>query len=328
MVWNPAHTAAIINPGAAGGRVGRSWDRLEPQLRSRLGPIRFLITERQGHGAVLAEQAVREGARVVLSMGGDGTHNEVVNGIMAASPPAGSITLGLLPAGTGGDLSRVLDTGSSALEAAQRIPECGAPLIDIGQASYLGEDGQPASRYFVNVGSLGLSGVVDRLVASGPKWMGGTLTFYLATLRALLTYRPARVQLSLDGVDIGTHDITTVLACNARYAGGGMLFAPAAQLADGCFDVVIIRYRSALNTVGLTPYIYRGTHVNTSLVDVHRGRRLVVTPVTDVPAWIDLDGEAPGRAPVTFSVVPQAIRLIGVRPAALSDTPARLLPRP
>lgn len=317
-MWDPAGTVAIVNPSAGGGKVGRSWSSLESRLTEHLGPVRFVHTKHKGHASALATEAVHAGAHTVLSMGGDGTHNEVVNGIMAANPEPGAISLGLLPSGTGGDLCRMIPNGQRTLSAAKQLPQAQSAAVDVGCVTYQNEEsGQEARRHFINVASFGLSGMVDRLVDQSANWLGGTLTFYTATLRALATYQPATVQLTLDGKDIGTHTITTVLACNARYAGGGMLFAPKACMADGMLDVVIIRYRSVAATVGLTGRIYKGTHAETDLVEVHRGQVLTATPTTDTPAYMDIDGEAPGYAPARFSVLPKAIRLIGVSEDAL-----------
>ena len=91
---NPERTTVIVNPAAGSGRVGRRWSQLEPELGGILGPVRFRRTEGPGHGTELARQAVLDGHHTLLSLGGDGTHNEVVNGIMEASPPTGAVSFG------------------------------------------------------------------------------------------------------------------------------------------------------------------------------------------------------------------------------------------
>ena len=316
---DPTTTVVIANPAAGGGQVGRRWADLSAQLTRALGPVRLLRTERAGHGIELARQAVLDGATDLLSMGGDGTHNEIVNGIMLAGAPAGSVGLGVLPAGTGGDFRRVLAHATTLDDALSHLPGATRATIDVGLCQYSDHHGAPGQRWFVNIASCGISGLVCRIANASSKRLGGKLTFYLSTLRAMAAYRAASVQVLLDGVDLGVHAITSLQACNARFAGGGMMFAPDATLDDGQLDLVILQDPGVVRTLLMSDSIYKGAHVRLPHVKVHRGRRIEVRPQgADRPAWVDIDGEAPGMAPVTFQVVPGAIGLWDARPDVLS----------
>ena len=311
MMWTPEQTAVIVNPAAAGGKVGRQWGQLERQLSERLGAVRFSLTTAPGGATTLARQAVADGATTVLSMGGDGTHNEVINGIMTAG--AGRVRLGLLPAGTGGDFRRIVHNNTDALTAAAALPRSDSMPIDVGEVVFQADDGTEQRRFFLNIASFGVGGLVDRYANASAKRLGGKVTFYVSTLRALRDYAPARVRLWVDGQDAGEHTITNILVCNSRFAGGGMMFAPDARLGDGLFDVVIIRHRSMLTTVGMSRAIYAGTHVRSELVEVLRGATVRAETVTDDPAYMDIDGEAPGFLPARFSLHHHAVQLLGVR---------------
>ncbi|MDG1481079.1 MAG: diacylglycerol kinase family lipid kinase [Myxococcota bacterium] len=313
-MWDPAKTVAVINPNAAGGRVGKQWADLSRELRLRLGKIELMLTERAGHATALARDAVRAGATTILSMGGDGTHNEVVNGIMQAEPAPGVVRLGLLPAGTGGDFRRMCLNNADALTAAAALPHAKSTPIDVGSLSFRADDGTEAHRYFINVASFGIGGVVDRFVNSSKKRLGGKATFYIATLRALAAYQPATVRLTLDGRDLGEHTITNIMVCNGRFAGGGMKFAPDARLSDGKFDVVIFQHRSVLSTVAMSKSIYTGAHINNPHVTVHSGAHIRAETTTDAVAYLDIDGEAPGILPAEFNLHHHAIALLDVRP--------------
>ncbi|MCK6505150.1 diacylglycerol kinase family lipid kinase [Myxococcota bacterium] len=316
---DPASTVVIANPAASGGRVGQRWDALSARITAALGPVRLLRTERAGHGMQLACQAVRDGATDLLSLGGDGTHNEVVNGIMQAAPPPGTVGLGILPAGTGGDFRRVLSHAGTLEDALAHLPRATSRVIDLGVCDYTDDQGAPGQRWFLNIASCGISGLVCRIANASSKRLGGKLTFYTATLRAMAAYRAAPVRVSLDGTDLGEHQITSLQACNARFAGGGMMFAPQALLDDGQLDLVILQDPGVVRTLLMSDAIYKGTHVHLPHVQVHRGRRIEVHPTrADRPAWVDIDGEAPGLAPVTYQVVPGAIRLWGARPEVLT----------
>ena len=314
---DPETTRIIANPNAAGGRVGRELESIQTRMRDALGEVVTLLTEGPRHATTLTEQAVRDGATTILSMGGDGTHNEVVNGIMLAEPPPGAVTLGILPAGTGGDFRRMLIHGDTLDESAVALPTASAAPIDVGHVQFQNDDGQSDERYFINIASFGVAGLVDRYVSKSSKLLNGTITFYISTLRALARYKPARVRIEVDGQDIGTYAITNVMVCNGRFAGGGMKFAPDAHLADGLFDVVVAEHRSVAYTLSLTPNIYKGTHIGKPGIRVFRGREVRAETLTEHPAWMDVDGEAPGQLPAHFRIHPGAIQLLGARPDVL-----------
>lgn len=317
MSWDPATTAAVVNPAAAGGRVGRLWGDLAPRLREHLGDIRFELTTGVGDGIRLAEALVRDGARTVLSLGGDGTNSEVVNGIMATDPEPGSVRLGLLPSGTGGDFRRLLRHPTSAVEAAAALPTAQAHPIDVGSVDFETDDGQPGTRWFLNISACGLSGTTVRIVNRGSKRLGGRLTFYLGALRGVLAYRAPLARVLVDGELVSEQRINNAVVCNGRYAGGGMLFAPDARLADGALDLVLFGAVPWWRTLMLSGAIYSGGHVKQSHVTVHRGSEIRVEPVSGPAALLDVDGESPGRAPARYRVHPAALELLDVDPCYL-----------
>lgn len=315
---DPAKTTVVVNPAAAGGKVGRRWAALERELREALGACRFVPTVALGDGIRLARAAVESGATTVLSLGGDGTHNEVLNGILAAAAPTGSVRLGILPAGTGGDFRRLLLHGGSIEESARHVAAAEDHAIDVGSVRYVDDDGREGHRWFLNIASCGVSGLVCRLVNESGKKLGGKATFLLATLRATLRYDPARVRVEVDGEAVGDFTVSSVAACNGRFAGGGMMFAPTARLADGLLDVTVIRHASFAKVLRLSPKLYDGTHVDMhGLVSTFRGRVIRVEPLGSARAWVEIDGEAPGFAPIEIRVHPAAVRLIGARPDVL-----------
>ncbi len=306
MSWRPAHALLVANPAAAGGRVGRRWARIEARLLEVLGPVRCVRTQVPGDATRLAREAAAHGADAVLALGGDGTLGAVAAGL------AGTATaLGVLPVGSGGDLRRSLPAARDLWTAAAALPGAAARPIDLGRFTGVDDAGAPVTGTFLNMASCGVSGLVDRLVNASSKPLGGTVAFAWATLRAHRRYRPAPLRLTLDGADRGVHTVATVIAANGRYAGGGMCFAPESALDDGLLDFVVLPHRPLLASLPLLAALYRGTHVRRADVLTMRGRRLEVTPLDDhAPAWLDVDGEAPGRAPATFEVQPGALRLL------------------
>lgn len=315
--WDPETTAVIVNPAAGGGRVGKRWPELGPRLRELLGDVRFELTRGPGDGILRAQEVVLEGATTVLALGGDGTHSEVLNGVMAAEPAPGAVTLGLLPSGTGGDFRRLLLHGQGPEEAARALPTARASAIDVGSVDYLSDQGTPGRRWFLNIAACGLSGTTVRIVNRSSKAFGGRVTFFLGAVRAVLGFQAPTVRLVLDGEVLGERPVNNVVVCNGRYAGGGMMFAPEARLADGALDVVLFAAVPWWKTLSLSGSIYSGEHVRSDQVEVVRGQVLRVEPVSAAAPLIDVDGESPGRAPAEFRVHTGAVRLLDLDPQYL-----------
>lgn len=297
---------AVVNPRAGGGAASGRLAALGRTLGQHFPRWEVRLTAGPGHATELARAAVAEGATAVLSVGGDGTHHEVVQALM--DPAAEGVALGVLHAGTGGDFRRNVPTASWS-EAVAAMASRPARVIDVGHAAFRTDAGDAATEWFLNVASAGLSGSVDRAVNAGSKVFGGTVSFALGTLKALRSHRAARVKLTVDGRVVHDGPAHLVLACNGKWAGGGMMFAPEARLDDGLLDVVMLRGDRIGSVLGAMPSVYRGQHVKHPDILLDRGR--VVEVSTEDFAPIDLDGESPGRAPVTFTVHPARLALLG-----------------
>jgi YegS/Rv2252/BmrU family lipid kinase len=324
-VLDPKRTVVIANPAAGAGRVGRERDAIVAALQGALGPCEVLFTKQSGDAVTLAAQAAAGGATTVLSLGGDGTHNEVVNGLLRSGDRT-DVRMGVLSAGSGGDFCRLTVGGHDLKRGAAAIAESAArpepPRIDIGRVHYRRDDGADESRCFLNIGSVGISGLVCRIVNASSKPLGGKVAYFTATVRALWQYQPPRLRIRVDSEVMLEAEITTLAICNGQYAGGGMHFAPRARLGDGQFDVVAIQPSSLWASMRDTRHLYGSRILELPYVSWHRGRRIQVE-VLDEPrsgeprsgrkAWVELDGEAPGFAPAEFELLPQALPLLGLR---------------
>lgn len=309
----------IVNPNAAGGRLGRRWPQLEPIVRRIPGDLEIAFTEREGHASELAAGAIARGIRDIYSVGGDGTNNEVINGIMRHPDSARDVRVGLLPYGTGGDFRRILHDGDDLEATVRGFTEREPVAIDLGYVSYRGDDGLVQERYFLNMASFGLGGLVDRIVNRSPKWMGGKASFYLGTVRALLRYKPTHCRLIADGEDRGIFHVSNVFVGNAPYAGGGMYLTPEARLDDGWLDVVVVPDLPVLRALKSMPMLYKGTHVELPEVESFRVRELRAEALSDEMGLVDIDGEAPGRIPLIMRIVPAALQMRNVVPSVLSS---------
>jgi len=308
----------IVNPRAAGGATGRHFDDISSAVRSAVGEHRHAFTERPMHASDLARRALREGADLVIAVGGDGTINEVVNGFFEepahGEPPRPireGAALGILPRGTGGDLRRTVGLDGDLRACAPRLAGEARP-IDVGRIDFVDPEGRPAARYFVNVAEAGVGSDVVRIANSSSKMLGGKITFALASLRALAGWRDVPLRWSLDGGKPEEGPVTTFAVANGRCFGGGMVVAPGARLDDGLFHVTIWSGFSLADFVLRSGAMYDGSHVKLkgTRVATARSVRLEVSTGARGNVNVEADGELIGRLPATFTLVPGALRLV------------------
>jgi YegS/Rv2252/BmrU family lipid kinase len=255
-----------------------------------------VISERPGQ---LIEAAAETDADVVVAVGGDGTLNEVVNGLMQRDDRP---ELAVLPRGTGMDFIRTYGIPRDP-DDALRVARSGTTrMIDVGRVEHA--DGV---RFFANVGSVGMSAAVAQRANGMSKALGGKATFFYALTRVFLEWKnsPVTVQLD-DGVrrDGRMHD---VIVANGQWHGGAMWLAPEAQPDDGIFDIVVIGDINKRDFATTAPKIYKGTYLEHPKVELLRSRTVAVDAPERLP--IELDGEQVGTTPARFEVVPHALRL-------------------
>lgn len=301
-------TFLVVNPESAGGTTGRRWPEIHAQVLRALGEgAEHAFTERPMHAADLTAEALRNGFRRIVAVGGDGTLNEVVNGFFRSGAPVPpDACLALVPRGTGGDFRRTFGLNGSLRECCARLQGAVRPL-DVGRVRFTRPDGTPGERYFVNVASFGASGQVDRAVNTGSKALGGKVSFFVASVRTLLGWKDQTVRVRFDGGPEETLGITTLAVANGQYFGGGMRVAPEADPSDGQLDVTIWSGYHLKDFALKSASVYDGRHVRWAGTRTLRCRRLEATSEEEV--LLDVDGEQPGRLPATFEVLPGALRI-------------------
>jgi len=301
-------TFLVVNPRSANGDTGRRWPDISAAISKSIGDVGSAFTVAPMHAAALTADALEKGYRCIVSVGGDGTLNEVVNGFfqVKGGPPEGA-SLAVIPRGTGGDFRRSFGWSADLRAACARIRAEETRALDVGRVSFIGPDGRAAQRYFVNVASFGVSGQVDKEVNRASKGLGGKATFFLASVKAMWRYRDQLVRLRADGGVWQEQRITTVAVANGQYFGGGMRVAPTADTADGHFDVTVWSGYTLKDFALKSRQIYSGTHVKLAGTRTFRARLLEAE--SDEEVLLDIDGEQPGRLPVRMELLPGAIRL-------------------
>ncbi|MEA2174044.1 MAG: hypothetical protein QOD00_1636 [Blastocatellia bacterium] len=306
----------IVNPASARSATRDSWPSLASDLRTHFGPFNPVFTEGPGDGRRLALRGAREGRRLIIACGGDGTISEVANGIMESGEP---VELGVLPSGTGGDFRRTLGISSRTADAARVLRTGRTRLMDVGRVRYQNHEGETEERCFLGVASFGMSSeVIERVKESGQGWLPGTLTgwlsgrvsFAVATLQTTLWSNNTIVRLQLDEGPERRLTVANLCVANAKYFGGGMKIAPDARLNDGRFDIITIGDMDAMQILSNAPRLYFGKHLSMQQVHHTHARRLTARPaVEDEEVAIEVDGELPGRLPATFEILPGALRV-------------------
>lgn len=304
----------IVNPKSASGATRDNWSSIASDLRTHFGPFQVAFTKGPGDGIDLARRSAEEGRRFIIACGGDGTINEIANGIIESGTDC---ELGIFPSGTGGDFRRTLGIPTELREAARTLREGRTEAIDVGKITYLNHNGESESRYFLNVSSFGLAAsIIERVKGSTSlKWLPfdtvrGRASFALSTLQEVAGLATANVRVKLDNGD--EHPLSTVNFCiaNARYFGGGMMIAPDAKIADGFLDVINI---GDINTakILLNAYtLYRGSHLSLKEVKDTLAKRIEAHPLNEGDeVHIEVDGELLGRLPAVYEVVPKALKV-------------------
>ena len=296
----------IVNPVSGNGRAGQRWSGIEDRLRIEGAQFDVEFTREPGHATRLAQDAVAAGYRTIVAVGGDGTLNEVVNGLMVDGRAGPEVKLGIIPAGTGSDFGRGIGLPRDPLEAALRLLKAEPRWFDMGQATCkLGEG--TTVRYFINVAGLGFDGAVaDRVNRSG-KALGGTIPYLTNVVLTLFAYSNKRVHWTLDGQP-RDEVLNSVIVANACYFGGGMKISPNSKTDDGLFHVITLGDWGRAEFLATVPRVYNGTHLTHPKVREYVGREITVQ--ADDRMFLQAEGDLFGEAPATFKILPRAIQVL------------------
>jgi len=300
----------IVNPHAARGTVGKNWPQIRELAEKHLGGFKSFITTAPGEATQFARLAVSEGAQCVVCVGGDGTLNEVINGLMSKEGPTNpEVQLGFIPNGTGCDFRRTLRLPTNPEDALKVIQGGRARPIDLGRLHYTAHEGESRTRYFHNLTSFGLGGEVDERVNKSGKKLGGFLSFIIATFVSLVLYEKKSIRLRVDDHFDEEVVVLNVAVANGQYHGGGMWVAPGADPSDGMFHVTIIGELSLPEVFYYLPKLYNGKILQVKRVRSLTGKK--VEAFSEGRVLLDVDGEQSGCLPATIEILPSAMRILG-----------------
>jgi diacylglycerol kinase (ATP) len=295
----------IVNPTAGAGRTAKKWPHIKELLK--IAGLRFEhdITEAPGHAIELAKSAVKKGYKLVVSVGGDGTINEIVNGIWATGDMK-DIELGIIGTGTGSDYIRTIGVSKFYQESCHHLMNPLKKSVDLGMVEFIG-DGQSGKRVFANFAGLGFDAEVVKATTKKFKNLGGKPAYLLGLLSTFATYKNRYIHLTMNGQS-EDRKVCTIVMSNGKYGGGSMMIAPEADPSDGLFDVLIIGDVSKPDLLWSLPRIYKGTHLTHPKVTLKRTKEITIS--ADKKMAIQADGDLIGEAPARFSVLPSALNIL------------------
>lgn len=290
----------IVNSTAGRGRAGRKITELLDKLNSLNIPFEIEVTKAPRHAVELARSAiVDKGFRHLVAVGGDGTLNEVINGIML-SGHNNEVKLALFPEGGGNDFAKYFHLSPSIHRDVELLVRREVLPIDVGRIN---------DYYFINSLGIGFDAVVAGH-ANRIKYINGLPRYTLAVLKALFSLRRYPVEFALDAVQHHTHMMMLSVG-NGRYCGGGYQLTPSARVDDGKLDICLIKEASLFRLLNIIPKALKGIHIHEPEVEMLRGKELSISSSLALPIYFD--GEIPSdldRRNITISVIPSAIQLI------------------
>ena len=303
------HTAFIVNPHAGNGSTGAKWPMIKALARNKIGDFASYVTTGAGDGRRFAIDALASGATLIVCVGGDGTLNEVVNGIMMhGGSEEYDIVLGFVPNGTGCDFIRTVSIPGDIEKAVDLITEGPVRKIDAGRITFPKPNGDDGYYFFHNIASFGLGGEVARRVNRTTKAFGPFFSFFWATLVSLFLYGKKKVRVIVDGEFDREYHVWNIAVANGQYHGGGMWVAPDAAVDDGLFNVTVIGDLTLPEVFMNLAKLYSGKIYEIDKVATLTGRRIEV--FSDQRVLLEVDGEQPGMIPVVVDVIPGALNVI------------------
>ena len=290
----------ILNPAAGRDRALAHAADLNASLKERFGTVEIVLSVGPGDCEEAAKRAVADGVDVLFVGGGDGTLNEAVNGVAAATGGLEAVVFGIVPLGTGNDFAQTLGLPVDVDRAVELLRQQRVVTVDLGRLN---------GRLFVNVSGGGFIAEVSDAVTPLMKSIAGRLAYLVGGVQTLLDFDPLRITLRADP---GSHRIETAAyafaVCNARQIGGGRLIAPSALIDDGLLDVCVIENMPTLEFVGLLRKVSGGDHISDPRVRYLRAS--TVTIGFERPVLVNTDGEVLEASSCDYSVLPRAARFL------------------
>lgn len=299
----------IVNPASANKSTAKEWPAYEKLLKEAGYSFNVAYTEYPNHGTEIARQALKKGYKTIVSVGGDGTMNEVVNGFFEDGALINEdARLAVFSRGTGCDLIRTLGIDKGIEDLLSILERNTVKKVDVGVSEFIGYDGIKKIRYFLNESDIGIGGETTNRVNQRSKVFKGFLSFLIGAIITLVHYKNKYFEVVIDDTTEIKGMMNSVVIANGKYFGGGMKVAPEASMTDGVFDIVVIGDVNKLEFIKSFPLIYSGKHLKHPKLKLYKGKKVKVH--CSERALFEVDGEQPGTSDAQYEILPAALNIL------------------
>ena len=298
----------IVNPNAGAGKCGEDWPEISKILHDENMNFHIEMTNRRFHALILTRNKISEGYRKIIVVGGDGTLNEVLNGVFAQQEiPTTEITLGMIPVGTGNDWARMFEISKDYRKAIQIIKTGKTFVQDAGKVSFMKSERQ-FKRYFLNIAGIGFDALIasksNRLKEKGKR---NALVYFWNIFLGLFNYHFFSANVSIDGKQ-SSLNIFSMNVGICKFNGGGMMQVPDAIPNDGIFDLTIIKKVGRFSVLKSLPMLYNGKIKKHPKVVSFNAKSIKIESGKSV--FLETDGESLGHTPFEFEIIPRSVKVI------------------
>lgn len=302
---------AIVNLLSGSGRCGRDWEHIARMLYGQGIDFDTVFTGHRFHAIELAKRGiVEDGYRNLIAIGGDGTVHEVANGILLQTDvPSTDIRLGVIPVGTGNDWIRSYGIPREYEKAVEVVATGKEFVQDVAKCTYINRKGEPESRYCVNISGAGLDAAVNLKVCQmKDKGKNGKMAYMSQLAKSVLSYRSCKMCVRVDGVNEAKGLIMSTAVGIGQFNGSGMWQLPNSVADDGLLDVTVIETMSVPRILSVVGRLFDGKIYSVKRVHNYKGR--TVEFLSDEVREVEIDGEALGTTPATFTIEDKKLKII------------------
>ncbi len=299
----------VVNPNAGVKKGAKEWPKILRIIQREGIDHHYQLTKHKDHAIHLTRKAIEEGYRSIAVVGGDGTMNEVLNGIfLQQACQVSEITMAMIPVGTGNDWCRMFNVPFDFEGAVRLLKEKRTFIQDIGKVSYHKKE-EILERYFMNVAGMGYDALVAKKTnLFKEKGHGGPLTYLWFIFASLFQYKFLDAVIEVDGKSVFKGEIFSMNVGICKYNGGGMMQLPYAVPNDGIMDVTLIKKAPKWMVIRHTSKLYDGTLVKLPMVKTFQGKTIRIRSTSKV--YLETDGESLGHTPLTFKILPKALKVV------------------
>lgn len=295
-----------VNPNSGASKAGKDWPKIKKKLSKAGLEFDFAISTKHRENIDHVDQAIRDGYRKIIGVGGDGTLHHIVNAIFSQTDvPSKEIEVALISIGTGNDWVRHYDIPRNYDKVIALIKQGKTDLQDVGQLLY--EDGRK-KEYFMNFVGIGYDAYVVEHTVELKKF--GQSAYLYGLVQCLFKFEAQELKIEVDGKEVLNGDVYMMIAGLGKYAGGGMKLSKDALINDGYFDLTIGKDLSKKDIIFMVHKLFSGAYVEHKKVDTMRCKRLKVSATNKELVKAEADGELVGTGSFEISLLDKALKVI------------------